>query len=159
MSGKVCRQGCNSHLLYLYLWPIFCHLEQCNFCRKVHYYIKIAQAFSGSINIRGVICCNHARSIASGGGEPFHILWIHPSLYTQWRQFKCKSWHSHHSATQRLLYQKLRCIGPRSKWATICTTVHLMCVLKCVREGVQRNMVTDNERESDGYIWRSMRQW
>lgn len=130
-----------SYPLYLFIFAILCVLEQ---NKRTHASTdertdntEIAWTFSGSINMRRVICCNHAQSIASGSGEPFHILWIHPSLYTQWRQFKCKSWHSHHSAPRRLLYQKLRRIGPdlnepRSAQLYISSVCWSVCVSESV---------------------------
>lgn len=139
-------------LLYLFsLFPILCLLEekckQAHKCihRWVHRYTEIAWTFSSTINMRRVICCNHAQSIASCSREHFHILWVYHSLYTQWRQFKCKSWHSHHSASRRLLYQKLPLHRPRSKWVTIRSTVHLIfvlnvCVWKCARNIVRQIM-------------------
>lgn len=119
--------------------------------RQARRYTEIAWPFSSSINMRRAICCNHAQSIASCGGEPFHILWIYPSLYTQWHQFKCKSWHSHHSAFATPALPKALPHRPRSEWAAICSTVHLICVLKCVRAGkcaanIMREKVKERKR-------------
>ena len=96
------------HLPYLFIFSsILCVLEKKHpqTSAQIH---RNSRTFSGSINMR--ICCDHARSITSGGKEPFHILWIRPSPYTQWRQFKCKSWHSHHSASRHFT-KKPRRIG------------------------------------------------
>lgn len=95
-----------------------------------HRYTQIAQTLSSSINTRRVICCNHTQSIASGSREAFHTVWIHPSLSTQCCQFKCKSWHSHHSAVPH---------QPRSKWDTIYTTVHIISLPKCVGNAIVKH--------------------
>lgn len=124
--------------------------------RQARRYTEIAWPFSSSINMRRAICCNHAQSIASCGGEPFHILWIYPSLYTQWHQFKCKSWHSHHSALRRLLYQKPCRIGPDlNEPRSAQLYISSVCWSVCVRENVRQTWwERKSKRERDAGHYR-----
>lgn len=112
MNTKLCSHAHISYLLYLLIFSSLCFVSwNKTSVPGQSYTTQIGWTFTSSINMRRVIFCNHAQSIIiSGCKEPFHILWIHPTLHAQWRQFKCKSWHSHHSASRCLL--RHRRVGP-----------------------------------------------
>lgn len=126
---------------------IVCVWEETSFRRQRGW------TFSNMISMYREIWCNQAPSNTSDGPKPFAPCECTPSCTHNGHQFKCKSWHSCHSASPRLLFQLLKHLSPDLSELLSSAPNGTSHFVRLEALMCKRYDVTNNNREREAVQW------